>query len=136
MAILLIAAPLALLVVYAGIKLLIQTKREVLGHLYKCASWFFIIAGLLTLACIGACGIAMCCKYGMGMMHKKNKMMHEYYHGDMHEHMGWDHHKKMMKHFCKDEEGCAININCCGRDIEKCCSYTDVCKPDTMRCKK
>jgi len=133
--ILLVAISLALLVVYAGVKLLIQTKRETLGHLYRCAAWFFIIAGFLTLACTGACCIAMCCKYGMGMMRKEHKMM-----GDEEDHYMKGYHKgykKMMKyHHREHDEGCTVNINCCGEGMEKCCNYTDVCKRDTMSYKK
>ncbi|MBI2270400.1 MAG: hypothetical protein HYU69_08600 [Bacteroidetes bacterium] len=123
MATLLVATSLALLVIYAGIKLLIQTKQENLGNLYKGASWFFIIAGLLTLVCIGACCIAMCCKYGMHMMHKGHHM--KGYH---------DGYKKEMKyHHGKMDEGCIINFNCCGSEMAKCCSYMDYCKQDTIK---
>lgn len=133
MAILLVANSLALLVIYAGIKLLIQTKRESLGNIFKAASWFFIISGLLTLACIGACCIAMCCKYGMNMMHKKHGMMWD---GKEH-HMMKDYHdkykKKMKYHHGAMEEGCTINLNCCGTEMGKCCSYMDYCKMDTTK---
>jgi hypothetical protein len=129
--ILLIAASLALLVIYAGVKLLIQTKKESLGNLYRAASWFFIIAGFLTLACTGACCIALCCKYGAKMMHKQHKMM-----GYGEDYQMKDHHKgykyMMKRHWDSRDGSDKIIINCCGNGIEKCCDYRDICKPDTM----
>jgi hypothetical protein len=130
----LIASSLALLVVYVGVKLLIQTKKEVLGHLYQCAAWFFIVGGFLTLACTGACCIAMCCKYGTSMMHKEHKMMGEeddyymkgYYHGC----------KKMNHHHHGHEEGCMVNVNCCEDEMEKSCNYKNFCKADSIKCRK
>ena len=50
----LIAASLALLVIYAGVKLLIQVKKEILGSSYWRTAWLFIIAGFLVLICTGA----------------------------------------------------------------------------------
>ncbi|HXB41876.1 MAG TPA: hypothetical protein VNZ49_15145 [Bacteroidia bacterium] len=131
----LIASSLALLVIYAGVKLLIQTKKEMLGHLYRCAAWFFIVGGFLTLACAGACCIAMCCKYGSGMMHKEYKMTGE---EDGHYMNGYHHGcKKMMKHYAGGhEEGCVININCCEEEMEKHCDYNEFCKADSMKRRK
>jgi hypothetical protein len=129
---LLVASALALLVVYAGVNLLIQTKKETLGNRVKCAAWFFIIAGFLILACAGACCIAMCCRYGSKMMRQEHKMMGGYENEDMKEH--FKHYKKMMKyHRMQSGEGCVVNINCCSSEMEKCCDYRDACKPDTMK---
>jgi hypothetical protein len=132
---LLVAGSLALLVVFAGVKLHIQTTKETLGHIYKCASWFFIIAGFLILACAGACCIAMCCRYGSSMMGKGHRMMEmhhhmmEEHHCDGYSHMGFMEHEKMMKHkhgMCGEE--CNIFINCPDEDSENCYK---VCKTDS-----
>ena len=128
--ILLVASSLALLVVYAGVKLLIQSKKETLGHLYHCASWFFIIAGFLILACAGACCIAMCCKYGTHMMHQKHMMADD--EEDEHMHKGYNQMKMMKFHHHEKEDGCMVHINCYG-DMEKSCKYIDFCKMDTVK---
>jgi hypothetical protein len=128
---LLIAGSLALLVVYAGVKLHIQTKKETLGNPYRCAAWFFIVSGFLILACSGACCIAKCCKYGMGMMHKE-KMMGYGGDGDMKQH---DHFKKKMNCHYHEEEG-QCEAECCSRKMERCCSYMEVCKKDSIGNKK
>jgi hypothetical protein len=128
---LLVAASLALLVVYAGVKLLIQTQKETLSNLYRCAAWFFIIAGFFMLVITGACCIAMCCKYGSHMMHKEHKMMggdNDYMKGD--HHMGYN---KMMKYHHGHDEDYNMYINCCGSQMGKCCSYMDACKTDTAK---
>jgi len=72
----LIAASLALLVIYAGVKLLIQIKKEILGSSFRRAAWFFIIAGSLILICTGARCIYMGSKYRAHMMHMENKTMY------------------------------------------------------------
>jgi hypothetical protein len=131
---LLIGSSLALLVIYAGVKLLIQVKRETLGHIYNGAAWFFIIAGFLILVCAGACCIAMCCKYGTRMMHKEYKMMGGN-RGDMERYH--KSHKKMMKyHHMKHSEGSVVNTNCCGTEMDKCCDYMNVCKRDSLKNRK
>jgi hypothetical protein len=123
---LLIAASLALLVMYAGVKLLIQIQKEILGNPFRFAAWFFIIAGFLVLALTGACCIAMCCKYGSHMMHKNKMMEDDYLEGH---HMGY---KKMMKcHYEGSDEDCTRH--CCGNEMVKCCSYMDACKMDTTK---
>lgn len=129
----LVASALALLVIYAGVKLLIQTKRESLSNLFRCAAWFFIIAGFLTLACAGACCIILCCKYGMKMMHKEHAIM-----GDGHDGMKGYHkrHKKMMKYHPPHGEGSIVNINCCDHEMNKCCDYMEVCKMDSVKYKR
>ena len=130
----LIGSSLALLVIYAGVKLLIQAKKEMLGHIYNCAAWFFIIAGFLSLACAGTCCIAMCCKYGTKMMHKEHGRM-DGGHNDMEGyHMN---HKKMMHcHPMEHDAGCMVNINCCEHSMDKCCDYMNVCKPDSVKYKR
>jgi hypothetical protein len=125
---LLIATSLALLVMYAGVKLLIQIQKEILGSPFRFAAWFFLIAGFLVLALTGACCIAMCCKYGSHMMYK-NKMMKEDYLEE--HHMGY---KKMMRyHYGGPDEDCTLNRHCCDGKITKCCSYMDACKVDTTK---
>ena len=133
--ILLVASSLALLVVFAGVKLLIQVNRETLGNLYKCAAWFFIISGFVILASTGACCIVMCFKYGAKMMHKAHKMMMG---GEGHYMKGGDKsHKKMMKYHCAGQhEGCRSNMNCCRYEMDQCYGHKDVCKTDTMKCNK
>jgi predicted membrane protein len=130
---LLIAASLALLVVHAGVKLLIQAKRETLGNLYRCAAWFFIISGFLTLLIAIICCIAMFFVHGAQMMmkmHKENKMMFDQDHMGMH-HKG---NMKMMKfHHGWNNEDCNENMNCCSKEMSKCCSYTDYCKTDSLK---
>jgi hypothetical protein len=129
----LIASSLALLVIYAGVKLLIQTKRESLSNLFRYAAWFFIIAGFVTLTCAGACCIAMYCKHGLKMMHKENKMMGD----DRYKKRYHKGHKKMMKyHHKKHAEGSVVNINCCSHEIEKHCDYGKAGKMDTLKNRK
>jgi len=144
---LLIAASLALLVVYAGVKLLIQSKRETLGNLYKCAAWFFIVSGFFTLFIAIISCIAMFFMHGakMMMMHKEGKMM-MHKEGKMFGHDSMCKYNKgsmkMMK--CKHGGcgescsgnccgGCNDNMNYCRKDMGKCCSYMDYCKPDSMK---
>jgi hypothetical protein len=122
---LLIAASLALLVMYAGVKLLIQIQKEIPGNLFRFAAWFFIIAGFLVLALTGACCIAMCCKYGSHMMY--NKMMKD----DYLEGHPMNHKKMMRYHYEGPDEDC--NRHCCDNEIVKCCSYIDASKRDTTK---
>ncbi len=130
---LLAAASLALLVVYAGIKLHIQTAKETLGTLYRCASWFFIISGFVILACAGVCCIAKCCKYGQKMMHKDQKMMK------------WPHHKhgimemeedddRMKYHYRKHANSCYHHDNCGVQEMNKCCTIREnACRTDSAQ---
>jgi hypothetical protein len=83
----LIASTLALLVIYAGIKLLIQVQREALGHLLKCVSWFFIIAGFLIIFCAGLCAVVKFCHTGKGRMKKEYKMKNEWRKNEHAQHM-------------------------------------------------
>jgi hypothetical protein len=71
---LLVAVALALLVIYAGIKLLIQVKKEALGNLYKIAAWGLIIAAKVLILMVAVASILMCLKFGM----RKNKMKHRF----------------------------------------------------------
>lgn len=120
MGILLVAVALALLVIYAGIKLLIQEKKEALGMLYKCAAWGFIIAGKLLIVVIVIAGIVVCLRHGW-IMRNKGKMKHD----DMYEQM--DHHgmhqKMMMMHHGGMEGmhgGGMDDMNCCSMMGEHC----------------
>lgn len=125
---LLIAASLALLVMYAGVKLLIQIQKEIPGNLFRFAAWSFIIAGFLVLILTGACCIAMCCKYGSHMMYNNKMMKDDYLEGH---YMGY---KKMMKyHHGEPDEDCILNRHCCDNEMGKCCSYIDACKRDTTK---
>ena len=47
--ILFIASSATLIVIYAGVKLLIQIKMEALNKLYKFIAWFIILMGFLNL---------------------------------------------------------------------------------------
>jgi hypothetical protein len=108
---LLIAVSLALLVVYAGVKLLIQAKKEILGNGYRFVAWLFIIAGFLTLACTG---MAMCHKYNSKMMGYRYWKGN---HNGMNFRQGWD-----------DKEGCCARI-----DTSRCCQYNDARITDTLK---
>ena len=61
----LIATSLSLLAIVAGMHLLAKTKKEDLGKFFKYVSYFVIVVGFLSIACIGARGI-MHCRYGRG----------------------------------------------------------------------
>lgn len=74
---LLIAASLAILVIYAGVKLLIQAKKEILGSSYRRAAWCFILAGFIILICTGAHCAAMCNRYGTHFMCWENEKLNE-----------------------------------------------------------
>jgi hypothetical protein len=128
---LLIASSLALLVVYAGVKLLIQSGKEALGRPYQCGAWCFIIAGFLILACSGICCIAKCCRYGQHMMMMKEHMLMKRDHSwerDMRE----DHHEKMMRHHHHGEEACMEEMICCPEHMVKCYVFKgEDCKTDT-----
>ncbi len=76
---LLIACSLALLVMYAGVKLLAQIQKESLGKLYCYFSWFMIVSGFLMLLCIGCFAVIRCCHYPERMMEEKYKMMNHSY---------------------------------------------------------
>lgn len=148
--VLLVASSLALLVVYAGIKLLIQCRKETLGVLYRCASWFFIASGLLILLTAGACCIAMCCNYGMHMMMNKKQGHMGAYHGhyrmDEREMDDYKGHKRMQKCYqdrmdgcgmqkcCQDKTGGCGNATWCSREKDDCCQQGDhSCKRDTSK---
>jgi hypothetical protein len=141
---LLVSTSLALLVIYAGVKLLIQTKKETLGSLFRYAAWFFIIAGFFTLAATGAACLAVCAKYGMHMMHKNKMMGDERYMMGHHKKMMGHHkdHKKKMKYYHgESDRDCTVNINCgcgimckCDDNDSGCkCDGGAMCKPDSMK---
>jgi len=115
---LLIACSLALLVIYAGMKLLAQTNKETLSNLFKYVSWFLVIMGFFMLLCIAAFGVMRCCHKGQRMMDMESKfrMMEEKHHGNacmMKDHMG----SSMMMHDCQRKMG-----GCCGGMMNGGCS--------------
>lgn len=146
---LLVAISLAIMIVYAGVKLLIQINKEGLGMIYRCAAWAFIIAGFITLTITCIICIALCCRYGMHMMQMNHKMMgHDngqymgrymrgqntdyYYMKDYHKSM-----KKMMKCHHKEKD-CEKNKDCShkmksGGDMDMCSMHAAMCKSDTMK---
>jgi len=87
---LLIACSLALLVMYAGVKLMAQIQKESLGKMYCYFSWFMIISGFLMIMCIGCFAVIRCCHYPEQMMEKKYKMMKErrFHEGGMEDYRG------------------------------------------------
>jgi len=128
---LLIATALALLVVYAGVKLLIQVKKETLGNLYKGAAWFFIVAGFATLASAGALCVAKCVKYGTKMMYREHRMRGGDGYNDMKKR--YKHHKKMMKYHerdMRDDKVVCVNYGCCPTDKN---FAGDACPTDTLK---
>jgi len=126
---LLASVSLALLVVYAGVNLLIQTKKEVLGTLYKCTAWFFIIAGFVTLTFTGG---AMCFKMAMHMMHGKEMMEGHIGYGGHHMKGYKMDHKNMMKyHHMGMGKNCCMTDDCC-RMMSKHDMNMEECKKDTM----
>ena len=114
----LIAFALALLVIAAGMKLLIHTKKELLGNFYKFVSWFVIVMGFLMFLFIGCSTCRMCFKHErmMKMMEEKHhsfydrmgdgsgcfKMMHGYCCDGM---MGYGCYGGGMKDHCNKYEG-------------------------------
>ena len=93
---LLISGSLALLVVFAGVMLLIQVKKEALNQVYRFAAWCFMVSGLLMFISTGAVGIALCFKYGAKMMKKEYKMKGRDYHKGDYGHMWYNMPDKMM----------------------------------------
>jgi len=71
---LLIATGVALLVIFAGMKLLAQTKKDALGNMFKYVSWFITIMGFLMLLCVGAHCIMRHCHRGGHCMMMKTEM--------------------------------------------------------------
>jgi hypothetical protein len=100
-----IASSLALFIIYAGVKLLAQTRTDLPGRIFKYASWFFIVMGFLMLFCIGG-KVAMHCYYSGGMMQGKC--------------CG---HSAMGKH---EMSSCGMNDHqpemkgCCGKEKKEC----------------
>jgi len=118
---LLIACSLALFVVFAGTKLLIQTKLESLGRFYKFISLFLITVGFLMVIGIGTSLATQCCRgrghwAGMeccpemkGKTHCKTESLTDHgYHamGCGYESMQRDHHPE--HNACKMER-----VHCC-----------------------
>jgi len=120
---LLIAFALALLVIVAGMKLLINTKKEMLGNFYKFVSWFVIVMGFLMLlftCCSGMCHMCFKKERMMKMMEERHhfyggmqgeegccKMMHDCYGG------------AEMKEHCNKYEG-AYEKGECEEEMEEC----------------
>jgi hypothetical protein len=97
---LLIASALALLAIYAGMKLLALTKKEGLGNGFKYISWFIVIMSFLILICVGAHCLMHCCLRG-----EHNMMRTEMRDGNWgNRHMG-----EMYRH-----DGMMRDGGCCG----------------------
>jgi hypothetical protein len=157
---LLIASPLALLVIYAGMKLLAQTKKEALGNLHKYVSWFLVIMGFLLLFGISCACIVRCCHQGERMMEQKCKMMEErnfnggcqmggqmpcmmmYGHGRMMEGccggmMNRRHHGGEMEGCCNEREECGENMECERHHGKRDCDEeSKECETKKGECKK
>jgi len=121
---LLIACSLALIVIYAGMKLLAQTKREVLGNLYKYVSLFLVTIGFLLLICISCCGMMRCCHMGERMMERKCMMMEERGNNGGCQMGGQMGSCMMMSGHGRNMGGCCgammMNRGCGGREMEGC----------------
>jgi hypothetical protein len=121
----LIAFALALLVIAAGMKLLIHTKKELLGNFYKFVSWFVIAMGFLMF-------VFICCSAGrMCFKHERMMKMMEEKHHSFYDKMGdgagcfrmmqgcccdgmmMKHHGGMMKY-----HGCKVGE--CDEEMEEC----------------
>jgi hypothetical protein len=150
---LLIAGALALLVIYAGIILLIQVKREALGNPYRIAAWGLIIAGKLLLILIAVGCVVACLRFGMKMRKGRMKQGYENYEG-----MGYHHkmHAKMMHDMggmdgmgshpmggmgsCKMDGTCGMQNHCKMNGVEggkDCCANMMMnCAADSVKKKR
>jgi hypothetical protein len=72
-----IACLLALFVIFLGAKLLAQTRKEDLGKLFKCISWFLLVMGFLILMSVGYYSTMRICHKGECKMEKKCKSYKE-----------------------------------------------------------
>lgn len=113
---LLIAASLAFLVIYAGIKLLIQTQQETLDKLYKYVACLFIAAGFFILAGAACLSLVHFCYKGGAMMERRHRIMEGKHEGKgpMMDHTNMEHYRMMMGNMsCSDgrEDAC---------DLEEC----------------
>ncbi len=104
---LLIASALALLVIYAGMKLYALTKKEGLSNLFKYMSWFIVIMGFLILICVGAHCLMRCCLRGEHNMMMRTEMRDDGW-GNRHMEGMYCHHDGMMRGGCCDgmRDGC------------------------------
>jgi hypothetical protein len=57
---LLITFTLSLLAIYAGMKLMAQSKKESLGVIYSLVSWFILIVGFMIIGCAGCRALRHC----------------------------------------------------------------------------
>ncbi|HWY11648.1 MAG TPA: hypothetical protein VN026_10005 [Bacteroidia bacterium] len=159
---LLIGCSLALLVIYAGMKLMAQTEKENLGKMYKYVSMFLVVMGFLMISGAACCGIMRCCHRGHEMMERKERMMEERCFGNscMGGQMG--HHNMMFRQRMNMEgccEGMMMNGSCgmmmrgggcegemngchgkmmgkCRGDNEECDEESDECPMKKGECKK
>ena len=69
----LISTSLSLLAIVAGMHLLALTNKENLGRFFKLTSYFIVIVGFLSIACIGARGMMHCGFRGQGPCEKRDK---------------------------------------------------------------
>jgi len=117
---LLLAFSSALLIIYAGTILLIQSKLQALGRFYKSIARFLIIMGFLMVAGIGGSMVMHCCRGG-GHMGSVGSMHHPYDDG-------------MCKNHCEDEHGTG-NMN--DHQVHNCCGHRGPevsCKSENRHC--
>ena len=118
---LLIGCSLALLVIFAGMKLMAQTEKDNLGKMYKYVSMFIVLMGFLMIAGAACCGIMRCCHRGHEMMEKKERMMEC---GEMNNSCmggGMGHHNMFFKHRFSSGGCCGMMMRGCGEEMNNCC---------------
>lgn len=98
-----IACSLALFVVFLGAKLLAQSRKEDLGKLFKCISWFLLVMGFLILLSVGCYSTMRICHKGECKMEKKCKSHKEHDFENRHSKCCSMNHSMMMMHGMKNE---------------------------------
>ncbi len=139
---LLIACSLALLVMYAGVKLLALTQKEALGNLYKYFSWFTILMGFLLLMCVSCFAVIRCFRIHEQMMNGKQHYDGFGRDGKMGPFMMWDGHinNGEMDGFWRRREGhqermdgeCRYDGVCDGKDGECQMKKDEALKKDSI----
>ncbi len=120
-----IAFSLALFVVFLGAKLLAQTRKEDLGKLFKCISWFLLVMGFLILISVGCYSTMRICHKGECKMEKKCKPHKERDFENMHSKCFSMHHSMMNMHgmhsvMCRDCGDTKMQHGSCNNNMMMC----------------